>query len=233
MAGKVTEFAKKRFEDGKTDVAQYLAQVKSQVANDLKNKSNSKTEKKSTNTSKATVNAKNLVNNKQTTTEDKLKNQLHESVQGLLKLNSHSDSTRPAPKARIFTNTRATAAPDSDKRSQLVQVPIDEVQAIGIKAAPTYELDDIQSVTLKAFRKVIGYDTFDSILRKDRHETKDPADYYNVTVSMMIKRNAKETKTFDPATIEGKPLNKALDKGFPYDDSDLDVSERAHHQSFA
>ena len=66
MAGKVTEFAKKRFEDGKTDVAQYLAQVKSQVANDLKNKSNAKTEKKSTNTSKATVNAKNLVNNKQT-----------------------------------------------------------------------------------------------------------------------------------------------------------------------
>jgi hypothetical protein len=82
---------------------------------------------------------------------------------------------------------------------------------------------------LKAFRKVIGYDTFDSILKKDRHETKDPADYYNVTVSMMIKRNAKEVKTFDPATLDGKPLNKALDKGFPYDDSDLDVSERAHH----
>ena len=111
----------------------------------------------------------------------------------------------------------------------MVQVPIDEVQAIGIKASPTYDLDDIQSVTLKAFRKVIGYDTFDSILKKDRHESKDPADYYNVTVSMMIKRNPKETKTFDPATLDGKPLNKALDKGFPYDDSDLDVSERAHH----
>jgi|TARA_B100000780_G_C21050201_1_gene421726 hypothetical protein len=50
-------------------------------------------------------------------------------------------------------------------------------------------LDDIQSVTLKAFRKVIGYDTFDSILKKERNEKKDPADYYNVTVSMMIKRN--------------------------------------------
>ena len=70
-------------------------------------------------------------------------------------------------------------------------------------------------------------------MKKDRHETKDPADYYNVTVSMMIKRNPKETKTFDPATIEGKPLNKALDKGFPYDDSDIDVSERAHHAAFA
>lgn len=50
---------------------------------------------------------------------------------------------------------------------------------------------------------------------------------------MMIKRNAKEVKSFDPATIEGKPLNKALDKGFPYDDADLDVSDRAHHQSSA
>lgn len=86
---------------------------------------------------------------------------------------------------------------------------------------------------MKAFRKVIGYDTFNSILQKDRHETKDPADYYNVTVSMMIKRNAKEVKSFDPATLDGKPLNKALDKGFPYDDSDIDVSDRAHHQSFA
>jgi len=65
-------------------------------------------------------------------------------------------------------------------------------------------------------------------LKKDRHETKDPADYYNVTVSMMIKRNPKETKTYEPATIEGKPLNKALDHGFPYDDADIDVSARAH-----
>ena len=53
--------------------------------------------------------------------------------------------------------------------------------------AHTFALDDILSVTVKAFRKVIGYDTFDSILRKDRNETKDPNDYYNVTVSMMIK----------------------------------------------
>jgi hypothetical protein len=231
MAGKVTEFAKKRFEEGNKDVAQYLAQVKAQVASDLKNKSNAKTEKKSQ--QKATVNAKNLVNNKQTTKEDKLKSQLHDSVQGLLKLNKQSDSTRPAPNAKILINTKATTADAADKRSQLVQVPIDEVQAIGIKASPTYALDDIQSVTLKAFRKVIGYDTFDSILKKDRHESKDPADYYNVTVSMMIKRNPKETQKFEPATLDGKPLNKALDKGFPYDDSDIDVTQRANHQSFA
>jgi len=65
-------------------------------------------------------------------------------------------------------------------------------------------------------------------LKKDRHETKDPADYYNVTVSMMIKRNAKEIAKHDPATLDGKPLNKALDKGFPYDDSDLAVGAEVH-----
>jgi hypothetical protein len=150
-----------------------------------------------------------------------------------LKLNKQSDSARPNPSASILINTKAKGTDATDKRSQLVQVPIDEVAAIGIKASPTYELDDIQSVTLKAFRKVIGYDTFDSILKKDRHETKDPADYYNVTVSMMIKRNAKEIKSFDPATVDGKPLNKALDKGFPYDDSDIDVSHRARESGFA
>jgi hypothetical protein len=31
-------------------------------------------------------------------------------------------------------------------------------------------------------------DTFNSILKKDRDETKDPADYYNVTVNMLVKR---------------------------------------------
>ena len=153
---------------------------------------------------------------------------MHESVQGLLKLNKSSDSTRPEPGHVILAGGQNKATGAADKRSQLVQVPIDEVAAIGIKASPTYELDDIQSVTLKAFRKVIGYDTFDAILKKDRAETKDPADYYNITVSMMIKRNAKETKKYEPAQLEGKPLNKALDKGFPYDDSDIDVGEHAH-----
>lgn len=143
-------------------------------------------------------------------------------------MNKSSDSTRPAPGNVVLAGGQNKATGAADKRSQLVQVPIDEVAAIGIKASPTYDLDDIQSVTLKAFRKVIGYDTFDAILKKDRAETKDPADYYNVTVSMMIKRNAKETKKYEPAQLEGKPLNKALDKGFPYDDSDIDVGEHAH-----
>lgn len=84
-------------------------------------------------------------------------------------------------------------------------------------------------MTLKSFRKVIGYDTFNAILQKDRHETKDPADYYNVTVSMLIKRNPKEkAKVFPPAKLDGKPLKSALENGFPYDDSDIAVDHVAH-----
>jgi hypothetical protein len=66
MEGKVTEFAKKRFEQGNKDVTQYLAQVKAQVAEDLQKKSAAASEKKSSATQKAAVDAKNLVNNKQT-----------------------------------------------------------------------------------------------------------------------------------------------------------------------
>ena len=116
---------------------------------------------------------------------------------------------------------------DIEARSQMTQVPIDEVQAIGIKVAPTYQMDDIQSVTLKAFRKVIGYDTFESILKKERNEKKDPADYYNVTVSMMIKRNPQNAATFDKFTnANGKTLSEVIDKGFPYDDGDTSLTER-------
>lgn len=74
----------------------------------------------------------------------------------------------------------------------MVKVPIDEKEAIGLRVTPTFQLDDVMSVTLKAFRKVIGYDTFDSIRKGNRSETKDPNDYYNVTVSMLIKRRPEE-----------------------------------------
>jgi hypothetical protein len=66
MAGRVTEFAKKRFEDGDKNVAQYLAQVNAQVATDLGHKNKGKVEQKAVATQKATVNAKTVVNNKQT-----------------------------------------------------------------------------------------------------------------------------------------------------------------------
>jgi hypothetical protein len=90
-------------------------------------------------------------------------------------------------------------------------------------------MDDIQSVTLKAFRKVIGYDTFDSIRKGNRSETKDPNDYYNVTVSMLIKRRPEEAPKVYEGDIfaGGKTLSKILDKGFPYDDGDVDLTSRA------
>jgi hypothetical protein len=77
----------------------------------------------------------------------------------------------------------------------MVQVPIDEVDAMGLQVNPTFNRDEIQSVTLKNFRKIVGFDTFNSILKKDRDETKDPADYYNVTVSMLVKRNPEASPT--------------------------------------
>merc|ERR1719375_1811605 len=103
-----------------------------------------------------------------------------------------------------------------DARSQTVSVPIDEKLAMTVKVSPTYALDDIQSVTLKAFRKIVGYDTFESIRVKERNEQKDTSDYYNVTVSMMVRRKPVEAAAA-PAS-QSVSLAASLDKGFPYDD---------------
>ena len=84
--------------------------------------------------------------------------------------------------------TKAVSQDSFDKFAQDVDIPIDEVKAITLKVSPTNALDHVESVTLKSFRKVVSYDTFNSILKKDRNEKKDIADYYNVTVSMMVKR---------------------------------------------
>ena len=103
-----------------------------------------------------------------------------------------------------------------------VDIPIDEVKAITLKVSPTYKLDRVESVTLKSFRKVVGYDTFNSILKEDRDEKKDPSDHYNVTVSMMIQRVPEDRSP--PPLVDpyagGKTLAETLDKGFPYDDND-------------
>lgn len=116
---------------------------------------------------------------------------------------------------------------NSNSRSQIVKVPIDDPSSIGIQASPTFGRDDIQSVTLTSFRKVVGYDTFNSILKQDRDESKDPADYYNVTVSMMIKRNpVKNAQTKKWKDDQGKTLRQVIDKGFPYDDN-FDPEEHA------
>merc|ERR1719453_897548 len=103
-----------------------------------------------------------------------------------------------------------------EAHSQTVSVPIDEKLAMTVKVSPTYALDEIQSVTLKAFRKIVGYDTFESIRVKERNEQKDTSDYYNVTVSMMVRRKPVEAAAAPAAT--GAALASTLDKGFPYDD---------------
>ena len=110
-----------------------------------------------------------------------------------------------------------------DARSQVVHVPIDEKRDLTLKVSPTYQLDIVNSVTLKSFRKIVGYDTFESIRKKNRSESKDISDYYNVTVSMMIKRKPESIKTYEIDKFEGgKTLSDMLDKGFPYDDADID-----------
>ena len=112
-----------------------------------------------------------------------------------------------------------------------VDIPIDEVKAITLKVSPTYHLDRVESVTLKSFRKVVGYDTFNSILKKDRDEKKDSSDHYNVTVSMMIQR-IPEDKSAPPLRdpYDGsKTLSETLDKGFPYDDADNQPDDQVAH----
>jgi len=117
---------------------------------------------------------------------------------------------------------------DMMQNSQPFMVPIDEVQAIHVTCYPHFNRDIIDSITLKAFRKVIGYDTFASILRKDRDEIKDPDDHYNITVSMMVRRvpPPRGAKVLDKWN-GGELIAPKLDKGFPYDDGDNSISDAA------
>ena len=111
--------------------------------------------------------------------------------------------------------------------AQPVVVPIDEVRALTLKVSPTFKRDQVESVTLKSFRKVLGYDTFNSILKKDRDELKDPADYYNITVSILARRlpdDKSQAPARDPYGIVPK-LKDTLDLGFPYDDGDNSIND--------
>jgi len=161
--------------------------------------------------------------------ERQLRSQLHDSVQGLLKLNQNTEEDNTAPRQAMLINNQNKAAEQQQSvNAQLVKVPIDEKEAIGLTVSPTYGLDDVMSVTLKAFRKVVGYDTFDSIRRGKRDEQKDTNDYYNVTVSMMVKRRPAEPAQVYTGDIfaGGKSLKDLLDKGFPYDDGDIDLTSK-------
>jgi len=124
------------------------------------------------------------------------------------------------PRQQTFTQART-----QEFTSQMFSVPIDEVKAITMKVSTTFARDEIDSVTLKSFRKVIGYDTFESILNKNRNEAKDTDDHYNITVSMMVRRIPEPKAEAAPDKYNGgESLAARLDKGFPYDD-DGDVTE--------
>ena len=128
-----------------------------------------------------------------------------------------------------MTEQSTEAAQQHQMLEQLVTVPIDEKRALTLKVSPTYTLDSVNSVTLKSFRKIVGYDTFESIRKKTRGESKDTSDYYNVTVSMMIQRKPVEAAaapTADPYAPNGAAtLASTLDKGFPYDDGDSSIDD--------
>ena len=65
-----------------------------------------------------------------------------------------------------LTDAKFTDAEILASHSQLVSVPIDEKRALALKVSPTYTLDSVNSVTLKSFRKIVGYDTFEVVLLK-------------------------------------------------------------------
>ena len=153
----------------------------------------------------------------------------HKHHKGVTFVQTQNNSTKEVVHAAPPKTTTLVKADDEgfDKYAQAFDVPIDEVKAITLKVSPTYALDHVESVTLKSFRKVIGYDTFNSILKKDRDEKKDISDYYNVTVSMMVKR-VPETTASPPLKdpYDGtKTLTQSLDKGFPYDDGDNTIDD--------
>ena len=72
-------------------------------------------------------------------------------------------ASKAAPASNNLLATKAKDAAEWEKWSQNVDVPIDEVKAITLHVSPTYDLDHVESVTLKSFRKIVGYDTFNSI----------------------------------------------------------------------
>ena len=146
--------------------------------------------------------------------------------QALLMTESGSEAQAHLENA-LSTLTGKTDAEVMEGHTQLVSVPIDEKRALALKVSPTYVLDSIESVTLKSFRKIVGYDTFESIRKKDRDERKDISDYYNVTTSMLIRRKPEETApppmrdVYNPE--QSTNFAATLDKGFPYDDQDQSV----------
>ena len=104
-------------------------------------------------------------------------------------------------------------------------MPVDDKKPLKVKIQPTYSLDMIQSITLKSFRKVVGYDTFEAIRRNRRSEVKDSSEFYNVTVNFMVRRKTMQSivnACGGPKHNITDRISPKMDKGFPYDDADRD-----------
>ena len=139
-------------------------------------------------------------------------------------------ATKPAEPAKAQL-AKVTADP-FDAFGKTTDVPIDEVKAITLKVNPTYSNDVVESVTIKSFRKVVGYDTFNSILNGARDEKKDISDHYNVTITVMVKRAPESTTTHtNDVFAGGKSLKQILDKGFTYDDGDNSIDDKTANWS--
>jgi len=131
------------------------------------------------------------------------------------------------------SNLVTTKSDPFDAFGQSTDVPIDEIKAITLKVNPTYSQDIVESVTLKSFRKVVGYDTFNSILNQARDEKKDISDHYNVTLTVMVKRIPESTRATAANDVfaGGKSLSEVMDKGFPYDDGDNSIDDQTANWS--
>ena len=90
----------------------------------------------------------------------------------------------------IFRCNGANTFGEKFAHTKEVAVPIDDLEAMTLKVSPSYVLDTVESVTLKSFRRVIGYDTFESIRTLKRTKKKDTSDYYNITMSIVTRRKS-------------------------------------------
>lgn len=97
---------------------------------------------------------------------------------------------KPSDVFEIFRCNGANTFGEKFAHTKEVAVPIDDVDAMTVKVSPSYVLDTVESVTLKSFRRVVGYDTFESIRTLRRHKKKDTSDYYNITMSIVTRRKS-------------------------------------------
>lgn len=77
---------------------------------------------------------------------------------------------KPSDMFEIFRCNGANTFGEKFAHTKEVAVPIDDLDAMTLKVSPSYVLDTVESVTLKSFRRVVGYDTFESIRTLKRHK---------------------------------------------------------------